>query len=781
MSRRTGLAFVLGVFLLQQQAHLPSPLWVALLLPLLLVLRWTPFPLRSLLLTLFFCSAGFFWAATLAQVRLADRLPAAWERRDIDIIGVVASLPVDGGYGRNFEFDVEQVLTPGASVPRHVRLGWYAGRGRHAADKKPPVIHAGERWRINVRLKPPHGNANPHGFDYEAWLLERDIRATGYVRASPVNRRLNGLVAQPGYLIERLRERVAARFQHDLAGHPYVGVLQALTVGDQHAIPAQQWQVFARTGITHLISISGLHVTMVSGAVFALFSILWRRSGRLLQLLPARKAAVLAGVFAALAYALLAGFAVPAQRTVYMLAVVAIALWSGRAASASLVLIWALVVVAALDPWAVLAPGFWLSFGAVALIFYVSASRVGASHWLRQWVRVQWAVTLGLVPLLLALFQQVSIISPLANAFAIPVVSLVVTPLALLAVVLPWDFPLQAAHAVMAACMLPLEYLSGLPGAVWQQHAPPGWTVLGAALGVLWLLLPRGFPARWLGWTFMVPMFLVLPPKPEPGDLWLSVLDVGQGQAIVVQTARHALLYDTGPRFNSEADSGNRIIVPFLRSSGISALDGMIVTHDDIDHYGGALSVLAAVPVAWLASSLAAKHPVVQASKRSFPCYDGQHWEWDGVRFEMLHPVWESYHLAGIKDNDRGCVMKISTAGGSVLLTADVERVSEESLLARHAGKLAAKVLLVPHHGSKTSSSALFVQQVRPSVAIVTAGYLNRFGHPKAEVMERYLAQGASIHRTDREGAVLLRFGSAPEPGLRSWRLAERRYWHEEI
>ncbi len=779
MSRHAGLAFVLGVFLLQQQAHLPSLFWAILLAPLLLLLRWTPGPLRSLLLALVFCGAGFFWAAALAQVRLADRLPAAWERRGIELIGVVASLPVEGEYGRNFEFDVEQVLTPGAGVPRHIRLGWYVERGRHASE--PPVIHAGERWRLGVRLKQPHGNFNPHGFDYEAWLLERDIRATGYVRVSPNNRRLTERVAQPGYLIERLRERVATRFQHDLAGYPYVGVLQALTVGDQHAIPAQQWQVFARTGVTHLMSISGLHVTMLSGAAFALFSVLWRRSRRLLQLLPARKAAVLAGMFAALGYALLAGFAVPAQRTVYMLVVVAVALWSGRAASASLVLIWALVVVVALDPWAVLSPGFWLSFGAVALIFYVSASRVGSCHWLRQWGRVQWAITLGMAPLLLALFQQVSLISPVANAFAIPVVSFLVTPLALAATILPWDFPLHAAHTVMAACMVPLEFLSRLPDAVWQQHAPPGWTVVVALLGTLWLLLPRGFPARWLGWSLMLPMFLVLPLKPQPGALWLSVLDVGQGQAVVVQTAQHALLYDTGPRFSGESDSGNRIIVPFLRSSGIAALDGMIVTHDDIDHYGGALAVLAALPVGWLASSLPVRHPVVLAAKRPFPCYDGQHWEWDGVSFEILHPTWASYSLAQVKDNDRGCVLKIRTASHSVLLTADIERVSEEALLARHGEQLSANLMLVPHHGSKTSSSEAFVQRVAPSVAIVTAGYLNRFGHPKAEVMERYLALGASLHRTDREGALLLRFAATPEIALRPWRHAERRYWHEEI
>lgn len=784
------LAFVLGVCLLQQQAALPALAWAwALPVLLLLALGMPRQPgrvrlLRAGLLVLAFFGAGFFWAAFMAHQRLADALPPAWEGRDIRLVGVVAALPAETERGIRFAFDVERVLTPEAQVPRHIQLAYYAdGFGREPAAPL-PVVHAGERWQFTVRLKRPHGNANPHGFDFEAWALERNLRATGYVYAPSGkgaeeggNRRLAGMVYRPGYLVERVRERIAQRFAQALPGQPYAGVLKALAVGEQNAISPQQWQVFLRTGVNHLMSISGLHVTMVSGLAFAAVYWLWRRSSRLTLRLPARKAAAAAGALAALAYAWLSGFGVPTQRTLYMLAVVAAALWLNRASSASTVLILALAAVALFDPWAVFAPGFWLSFGAVAVIFYVGAGRVWKPGLLRGWANVQWAVTLGLVPALLLLFQQVSLISPLANAFAIPVVSLAVVPLTLAGAVLPLDFLLQLAHGIMAGCMALLEWLSALPDAVWQQHAPPGWTVMAALAGVVWLLLPRGFPARWLGAVGLLPMFLVLPPKPEPGALWLTVLDVGQGLAVTVRTANHALLYDAGPRFNNDADSGNRIIAPYLRAAGIKKLDGLIVSHDDNDHSGGAVSVLREVPVGWLASSLPASHPAVEQARRALPCYAGQRWEWDGVRFEMLHPALDSYRDEALKDNARGCVLKITSRFGAALLPADIEQDSERELLARAPDALRAAVLVAPHHGSRTSSTEEFVRGVSPEAVIFTVGYRNRFGHPRPDIVARYAALGSRLYRTDRSGAVEVRFDNPAGPTVRESRGLERRYW----
>lgn len=785
--RANIICFVLGGWLLQQQAELPDTAWAWALLPLIvpafLLSKRARLFLRipgEALLKAVLVGAGFFWAAFIAQSRLADGLPPQWEGRDIALTGVVASLPQTTDRGARFEFDVERVSTEHAGVPPHISLTWYQGRGEEG-EAAIPRIHAGERWRLTVRLRRPHGAANPHGFDFEAWALERNIRAIGYVRMDANNGRLREMVGEPSYRIARLRQDIRDRFEAVLQDRPFAGVLVALAIGDQNAIPRNQWQVFTRTGVNHLMSISGLHVTMVSSLLFALTYWLWRRSHRLTLWLPARKAAVLAGACAALAYALLAGFAVPAQRTVYMLAVVALALWLGRMSSPSSVLALALLVVALADPWAVLSPGFWLSFGAVAVIMLVSVGRIGRPHWVVEWAQVQWAVTLGLIPPLLAMFQQVSIISPLANAFAIPVVSLVVVPLTLLAAV-PWlDVLLLPAHEVMSWCMVLLTWMSGFPAAVWQQHAPPAWTIAVAMIGIIWVLLPKGFPGRWVGVFGLAPMFLALPPVPPAGALWLTVLDVGQGLAVVARTHSHALLYDAGPEYGAESDSGSRIIVPFLRGEGITHLDGMIITHHDSDHSGGALSVLDAVPVGWFASSLSDEDPILEHATNGIPCHAGQSWQWDGVRFDMLHPGLAAYENPNLKTNDLSCVLKITVGANSVLLPGDIEKRSERELLERSAGLLPSSVLIAPHHGSRTSSTQEFIRAVNPRLTIFTVGYRNRFGHPKEEIVQRYRIQGSRLLRSDEEGAVTLRFEGQGASSVESDRRMRQRYWQDAV
>ncbi len=450
------LAFVFGAWVLQQQAVLPHLIWALALIPLIILCYRRP---SFWLLVPVAAFAGFFWAAAFAQYRLADLLPRSWEGQNIQVVGVVASLPQQQEHGQRFVFDVEQTLTPQAYVPVRISLNSYADefRAQAAAEQ---IFKAGERWQLTVKLKRPHGAANPHGFDLEAWALERNIRATGYVRNEQTNQRLSVLVYRPAYWVEHMREKLRERMQQALQGKPYASTLLALAIGDDSGISRQDWQVYRRTGVTHLMSISGLHITMISGLVFALTQALWRRSKYLPLRLPARKAAVVAGMLTALAYTLIAGFGVPAQRTVYMLAVVAAALWSGRNIAFSLILAWALVVTVLLDPWAVNEPGYWLSFGAVAVIVYASGSRLERPHWLCEALITQWAVTLGLMPLLLVLFQQSSLVSPLANAFAIPMISLMITPLTLLGAVLPFDFILLTAHQLMQWCMCLLQPLT---------------------------------------------------------------------------------------------------------------------------------------------------------------------------------------------------------------------------------------------------------------------------------------------------------------------------------
>ncbi len=793
--RAYTIAFALGACLLQQQPRLPALGWAWLLLP-ALALCWSLRKLKrraaGLLLVAAIGAAGFFYAAARAEWRLAERLPAQWEGVDLLVTGVVAGLPQPFERGVRFDFDVEQAEPAAARLPPRISLAWYKGASRGEFQDL-ATIRAGERWRFTVRLRRPHGSANPHGFDYESWLLQRAIGATGYVRPGNTAR-LADLVPRPAYLVERARELLRERFRAALPDYPYAGILIALAIGDQNAIDAKQWQLFARTGVSHLMSISGLHITMVASLFAALVHWLWRRSSRLMLALPARKASALAGFLAALAYCLIAGFAVPAQRTLYMVGVVALALWMGRVNSVSQVLCVALAMVLLLDPWAGLAPGFWLSFGAVAIILYVATGRLridaapdaapvrlrAQREGLLQWGRVQWAITLAMAPLLLVWFQQMSLVSPLANAVAIPLVSLVVTPLALAGSVLPFDFILKLAHAFMALQMWLLEWCAALPLAVWQQHAPAGWTVALALTGCAWLLLPRGVPARWLGLPLLLPMFVLAPPGPAPGALWLTVLDVGQGLSVFAQTGRHALLYDAGPAFNPGADSGSRVILPFLRASGIGQLDALVVSHDDNDHAGGAATVLAGLPVAAFYSSIPDSHPAwLAALGYRLPCAAGQRWDWDGVRFELLHPDAASYARERIKSNDRSCVLRIATPHGSVLLTGDIEARSEKEMLARAPDTLRTDVLVTPHHSSRTSSTEEFIAAVQPRWAIIPVGYRNRFGHPKEEVIERYRASGAQMLRTDKAGAVLVKIDSAGI-SVEPYRGVRRRYWYAD-
>ena len=781
------LCFVAGTWWLQQQAALPDPGWVWGLAASGLALSALRFDQAALRLArevavkVACCALGFSWAAWCAQQRLADALPVEWEGRDVALVGVVAGLPQTHERGVRFEFDVERVLTPEARMPRHVVLSWW---GSPARDDRPatfPALEPGERWQLTVRLKRPHGTANPHGFDYEAWLLERNLRATGYVRPRSSHHRAAPMVHEPRYWIERVRSLVRARIQAALPDEPYSGVIAALAIGDQRAIPPEQWQTFTRTGVNHLMSISGLHVTMVSGLVFALAYGLWRRVPRMTLALPAAKAAVLAAFCAALLYSLLAGYAVPAQRTVYMLAVVAAALWLGIVESASVVLLAALLVVVLIDPWAVLAPGFWLSFGAVAVILYVAVGRIGREHWLASWTRVQVAVTLALIPPLLALFQQVSIVSPLANAFAIPAVSLVVVPLTLIGIAMPFDFFLNCAHFVMDWCMALLEWFAALPDAVWQQHAPPVWTVVVATAALALLLAPRGLPARWLGAIGLLPLFVVAPNALQAGDAEIVVLDVGQGLSVLVRTEKHALLFDAGPQFGPGADSGSRIIVPYLRAAGVERLDGFVVSHDDDDHWGGASSVLQAVPADRVLTSLPDLDPLVVQAQPALRCESGQRWEWDRVRFEVLHPTRDSYQDPAVRENDRGCVLRVEAGGRRVLIPADIERRAEEALLRREPGLMNADVLLAPHHGSRTSSIPEFVRATSPRIVVFSAGYRNRFGHPHRDVVRRYLDSGARIYRTDRDGAVIIALRAGGAIGVTPYRALYRRYWQTPL
>jgi competence protein ComEC len=779
------LAFVLGTLVLQHAAALPElrlvPAGAAALLALRLL---SPHRLLSRGACLLIAGAliGAGVAAWRAEMRLSDALPVAWEGEDIELEGLVAGLPQPTQRGTRFLFEVERILTSGAVVPETLALTWYPerARGRDAAIA-PPRLAAGERWRLTVRLKRPRGLANPHGFDFEPWALERGIRATGYVRTKAAPRLIAARVDGWPYTLHRWRGEIRESMQAHLADARLAGVLVALAIGDQDAIASDDWEVFWRTGVGHLMSISGLHITMLAGLAFAIAFFSWVRVPALALRLPARKAAVVVGTFTALAYSLMTGYAVPAQRTFVMLATIAACVLVDRHGSPSRVLALAALAVIALDPWAVLSAGFWLSFGAVAAIFYVMALRTGRQGRLRGAFLEQLAVTVLMLPMLVALFQEFSLVSPIANAFAIPLVSLVVVPLTIAGAFLPLPALLDAAHAIMVVTMSPLERLAALPMAMLESHEPAMWTVAAGVAGCAWLLAPRGFPLRTAGAVWAAPMFMVLPPSPAPGEAWLDVLDVGNGLAVIVRTARHALAYDAGPAWSVDADSGNRIVVPFLRGEGITRLDGVVISHADDDHYGGAASVAYSREPRWLLSPLQADDVLHGAFERSIRCEAGQHWSWDGVDFLVLHPAAEIYaEERKRKENDRGCVVRVATRASSALLTGDVEARSEREMLARDASALRAAVLLVPHHGSKTSSTPEFIDAVAPRIGVLSVGYRNRFRHPNSVVVERYVARSIELRRTDAEGALHLELpGRAPGlPRVESQAL-KMRYWSE--
>jgi competence protein ComEC len=805
------LSFVSGVWLLQQQASLPdfAIRWLILVILMLSfylltqnkhVIPRTCHYLRICLLTsarvllwaMLAGALGFYWSAWLAQQRLADSLPDNWQGRDIAIIGVIARLPRITDRGQRVVVDVEKTLTDSVYVPKHLYLATYSDL--HHIQ---PILHAAERWYLTVRLKQPHGVSNPHGADFELWALENNLRATGYINNAGANLRLERQVYGVNYRIESWRESIRDKITNTLGGAPYAGILTALVIGDQNSISEEQWQLFRHTGVIHLMSISGLHITMLAGMCFAIIKWLWRQNVTLTLWLPARKAAAIIAVMTAFAYTLLAGYGVPAQRTVYMVTAVSAALLLNRNYSLSQILSIAILGVLIPDPWAVRLPGFILSFGAVALIIYSTAHRIGPGaerleknilssdktidsvrfyDWLRNYVTVQWAVGIGLIPLLLAIFWQCSLLSPIANAFAIPMISLLVVPLALTGAVLPTDIPLWLAHIVLDLTMSLLHYLNSLPHTVWIQHTPAPWSILVGVIGVIWLLTPGGFPARWLGGLLMLPMFLNTPPAPIQGSLRLLIFDVGQGLSVAVQTRQHTLLYDTGPDYSGDADSGSLILVPSLHAMGIKSLDGLILSHDDIDHTGGTDSVLQEMPVAWMSSSQKLT-TVKKISGKLRYCSDGTRWIWDDVSFEFLHPGNGDFQTSKhARNNELSCVLRISTGNWHILLTGDIEKRAEQRLLRVHADELAANLLVAPHHGSASSSDTNFIAAVLPDYVVFTSGYRNRFGHPKQVVLQRYFDSGAIVLRSDKGGAIIATMNEK-KLTVETWRNMRPRYW----
>ena len=759
-----ALAFLAGISLFQPLPDLPDPWWGLLFLP-VPVLVWRYRRLWPVLIV----SLGFLWGWFNAALILQHPLPASLEGEDVVVQGMIASLPERDARRTHFEFELESLYHGNTAYPAPGRivLNWYYPG---------VVLHVGDRWRLHVHLKRPHGLRNPGGFDYEAWLFRHRIRATGYVRDDSANRLISSNRGdQP---VNRLRQSLAHKMARALGGREFAGIIRALAVGDRDAISPAQWRTLTATGTNHLVAISGLHVGIVAGFAFFLMRALWSRLPRLSLYWPAPKVAAVAGVIAAIGYAAMAGFSIPTQRSVIMVMVALGSLLLGRRIRPSHMLAWALLLVLLWDPLAVLEPGFWLSFAAVAVIFYGMGQRLAPRGLWWKWGRVQVLIALGLMPLLLILFQRVSLVAPLANLVAVPWVTLVVVPLTLLGTVLMVTVPalgevfLSLANHAVGWLWPILQELARSPVAQWMQPAAPAWAYAPALLGMIWILAPRGVPGRWLGGVLLAPMVAVVPAHPSPGEVWFTLLDVGQGLSAVVETASHTLVFDAGPAFGEQFSAGSAVVIPFLRHYGIHRVDTLVVSHGDMDHRGGVPAVLRQIQVKRLLSSVPDKIHWRQGRVES--CVAGQSWQWDGVRFEMLYPLVHQPY----RGNDASCVLRVQTATQTILLPGDIERRSERLLLADNAAQLPSDILVAPHHGSTTSSTAAFVRTVDPGYVLFAVGYHNRYGFPKPAVAARYREEGAHLLNSASDGAITFHLGATASPPPDTFRQASRHYWN---
>ncbi|PPA73986.1 DNA internalization-related competence protein ComEC/Rec2 [Achromobacter spanius] len=798
--------------------------------------------------------AGTLNACLQAHLRLDDSLADLHQDQVSRLTLRVAELP--DGDGRHHRFIAERAEPARPGIPSRIQVTWQAPPG---ATVPLPALVPGQIWRMALVLRRPHGVLNPAGPDAEGRMFARGLRAVGTVRGRP--QLLDDKPwASAGVAIERARHHVRVGLRQALGEHRYAPVLIALAIGDQAGVARDDWRIFNRSGITHLVSISGMHVTSIAGIAGVLVAAGWRRARwrgtGLPEFVPSRVAGGAAAAVVALLYCLLAGWGVPARRTFFMLSVVLAAVMSRLPLTAGRVLACAGAGVVALDPWAPLSAGFWLSFGAVAILLRIAELPFDAeAGWRRRWAsrlaqatRLQLLVTLGLTPLLAFLVYQVSVGSPLANAVAIPSVTFIVTPLALLCAALSVVPGAQAVAAWVGQVglaafdytMAPVAWVGNADWASFAVAAAPWPWLLVAVSGMVWALQVRGWPARHLGWVCMLPLLCWRPDKPGPGHWRMTALDVGQGSAILVETATQTLLFDAGPRHYGGSDAGDRVVAPFMQARGIDVLDVLVLSHADQDHVGGARAVLAAVPVrrsyasfdvaafvrrdasvwpvggtvggtrGWTAGGMAGGTvggtvggtaggtvggtvggPVGgptsgAASSRAAPGTPST------LPDRMLRcrrdDSWEAdgVRFTFLHPADGGGAEPADRNADSCVLF--VEGASHSLLLTGDIGvaqerELVARgvpktdVVLAPHHGSASSSGRDWVRAVQATHAIAQAGHLNRFRHPAPAVERRWLAAGAVFWRSDRDGAVM---ALSTANGLSVWSQRDdgARYWH---
>jgi competence protein ComEC len=759
-----GLAFAAGVGGVYLLPELPPLAWSASATGVAALAAWRRHRMRMP----FWLLLGALWAQWHACLLLCAPFPDDLVRAPLIVEGRIASIPADSGLARRFLFEVEQSRHAGEPVPFTglVRLSWY---------EDAPPLRAGERWRLPVRLKPRHGLANPGTFDFERWLFEQGVTATGNLRRGEPPERLDAGAGR--YWLDRWRQGLAEHLARVLGDAPALPLVQALVIGERSGFDQDDWEVLTRTGTNHLVAISGLHVGLIAGAVFVLVRWIWSRSARLAVWLAAPRAAAVGGLIAALGYSGLAGFAVSTQRALVMIAVVFAALLWQRTLRPYHALMLALLGVLLIDPRAVLSAGLWLSFGAVAVLLFNLGHRLPSRDLWTRWGRAQWAVGIGLLPLLFLIFGRASLIAPPVNLVAVPLFSLLLLPLVLVTSLLSLipglgaisGWPLQWTAALLGWCLDGLAWIAALPWAAMALPERPVWVWPAAGAGALLLLAPRGLPGRWLGVALILPMFVLRVPQPGYGEAWFTLLDVGLGLSAVVRTQEGTLVYDTGPGFPSGFDTGSAVVLPFLAAQGVHRIERLVVSHADRDHAGGLTGLAEGIPIDRIDSGEPAGLDLPGAE----PCRAGEGWDWSGVSFRFLHPADD-----GFRGNDASCVLRIETGGHAILLTGDIQ-ARVERRLARESGEaLASDVLIAGHHGSATSTHPEFLDAVAPGLVLFASGYANHFGFPVKEVRERVSARGIPALDTGLAGAIELRLGpDGAVGGPWGWRERAGRFW----
>jgi competence protein ComEC len=757
-----ALTSLLGVLLVQGLPLLP-PCWCAGLLAVAaLILGWR-FPRSRVFACLLLGVAWALWRGSLA---MDARLPRALEGRDIEVAGHLVDLPDIRPDASRFTLKVESAVLDGQPVGLRglVTVSWYEGA---------PVLTPCSRWHLLLRLKRPRGLLDPGAADSERSALERGIVATGYVRDDPAN----AAQKRSSFCIDGIRDAIARGIAVRVHRAHDAALLKAFAVGDTRDLTQHDWAVARSNGVSHLIAISGFHVGVaaVFGVWLARFAyLLWPRLGLYLPRLQAQAATAM---LTATIYSALAGFGLPTVRTLLMIAVVALARCSRRSSSGAQSLALAMLMILLVDPLAVLSAGFWLSFVGVSfLMLCLQARGRGWRAFVHELSAGQLLMTVALLPLTMWFFGQASLVGALSNLVAVPLVSFAIVPCALVAMVLMAACPPLAQPVLWLAAEMVhgqwwlLEQMAQWPGANWYLPSMHHSALFLALLGALWLFMPRGVPLRWLGALLFLPLLYPARKLPDEGAFQVSVLDVGQGLSVLLRTQHHVLVYDAGARYLSGFDLGEAVVLPALHALGVRRLDMLMVSHGDNDHAGGAGAVVAAFPQALRYAGEPARMHVPMKQ-----CTAGQSWHWDGVAFRVLSPL----HGSAEHDNDHSCVLLVEGHGGRLLLTGDISSAVEPAVAAQ-LGAGRAPILLVPHHGSKTSSSEAFIRAVQPPLAVVSAGWHNRFGHPKPEVVTRYADAGVPLFNTAIQGAITLDFSAQGPPRRQpGWRLQHRRYWRE--